>query len=61
MKIDKDKIDLVCGKIIEYSLYCLVFFLPASKSMIEICATIATLARLVKKKNKFQHTKTPLS
>ena len=60
MKIDKDKIDLVCGKIIEYSLYCLVFFLPASKSMIEICATIATLAWLVKKINNFEQIKTGL-
>ncbi len=51
MKIDNRRIDFACGKIVEYSLYCLVFFLPASKSMVEVCATTAFFAWLVRKIN----------
>lgn len=53
MRINKGKIDFICEKIIEYSLYTLIFFLPTSKSMIEIGATVAILAWLVKKINNF--------
>lgn len=54
MKINRAKIDLVCEKAIEYSLYCLIFFLPASKSMVEVCATLAFFAWLVRKINNFE-------
>lgn len=54
MRIDKARIDFICEKIIEYALYTLVFFLPTSKSMIEVCATVAALAWLFKKVNGFE-------
>ncbi len=58
MRIDKTRIDFICEKIIEYALYTLVFFLPTSKSMIEVCATVAALAWLFKKVNGFGPRKT---
>lgn len=61
MRINKTRIDFICEKIIEYSLYTLVFFLPTSKSMIEVCATIAVLAWLIKKINNLEVYKTSLN
>ncbi len=60
MKINRDKIGLVCEKIIEYSFYCLIFFLPASKSVIEVCATVAFFAWLVKKVSNLEWLKADL-
>lgn len=60
MRIDKARIDLICEKIIEYALYTLLFFLPTSKSMIEVCATLAILAWLFKKVNNLRTYKADL-
>lgn len=51
MRTGIEKINILCDKTMEYSLYCLIFFLPASKSMIEVCATLGFFAWLVKKIN----------
>ncbi|KPK39193.1 MAG: hypothetical protein AMJ78_08870 [Omnitrophica WOR_2 bacterium SM23_29] len=53
MKIDKGKVNSICERIIEYSLYTLVFFLPASKAFVEICATLAFIAWIVKNTNNY--------
>lgn len=53
MKIDKDKVNSICERIIEYSLYTLIFFLPASKAIVEICATLAFIAWVVKNTNNY--------
>jgi putative inorganic carbon (HCO3(-)) transporter len=45
----KIKIKNHCDKIMEFSLYILLFFLPFSKAMIEICATLAILAWIIKR------------
>lgn len=53
MRIDKNRVNSLCDKIIEYSLYTLVLFLPASKAIVEICATLAFFAWLVKNTNNY--------
>lgn len=53
MKIDKNRLNSLCEKVIEYSLYILVFFLPASKAIVEICATLAFFAWIVKNTNNY--------
>ncbi len=47
--ITKDKIVSVIDKIMEYSLYGLVFFIPISKAAIEISVTLLLLLFLAKK------------
>lgn len=49
MKINKELIEKICNKVMEFSLYTLVFYLPISKAIIEICASIAILAFFIKK------------
>ena len=63
MKIDKDRLNLLCEKIIEYSLYTLIFFLPASKAIVEICVTLAFVAWIIKNtnNNSFNLPKTDLN
>ncbi|MEW6009464.1 MAG: O-antigen ligase family protein [Candidatus Omnitrophota bacterium] len=48
-RLNKENLILICDRIIEYSLYILIFFLPISKSIIEICASLAILVFIVKK------------
>lgn len=45
----KEKIILLCNKIIEFSLYLMVFFIPISKAIIEITSGIAIASFLTKK------------
>lgn len=45
----RSKIDSASEKIIEYLLYILLFFLPASKAVVEICATLAILLWCLRK------------
>ncbi len=63
MKIDKDRLNSLCERIIEYSLYTLVFFLPASKAIVEICATLGFIAWIIKNTNNhsFKLPKTDLN
>ncbi len=49
MKFNKEKCILICDRTMEYALYILIFFLPISKAIIEICASLAILAFIVKK------------
>lgn len=53
-----DRMVWCCDKTMEYSLYLMAFFLPISKAIIEITATLAIAAFLVKKltQKKFVHT-----
>ncbi len=57
MKTYKNRLDFICEKSIEYLLYALMFFLPVSKSMIEVCATLAIIAWFIKKINNFERPK----
>ena len=63
MKIDKNRLNLLCERIIEYSLYTLIFFLPASKAIVEICVTVAFIAWIIKNtnNNSFSLPKTDLN
>ena len=47
--MDRDKIISIIDKIIEWSLYILVFCIPFSKTMIEACITIAFILLIFKK------------
>ena len=49
MHLNKEKTVIVCDKVMEYGLYLLVYFLPISKAIIEICATIVILAFFIKR------------
>ncbi|MFH0772260.1 MAG: O-antigen ligase family protein [Candidatus Omnitrophota bacterium] len=49
MRINKAAIERVCDKVIEYSFYMLLFFLPSSKAIIELTSTLIILAWLIKK------------
>lgn len=53
MRIDKDRLNSLCERIIEYSLYTLIFFLPASKAIVEICVTLAFIAWIIKNTNNY--------
>lgn len=53
VRIDKNRLNSLCDKILEYSLYTLIFFLPASKAVVEICATLAFFAWIVKNTNNY--------
>ena len=48
-KMNRESTVLVCDRIMEYALYILIFFLPISKAIIEICASLAILAFIIKK------------
>jgi len=63
VKIDKNRLNLLCERIIEYSLYTLIFFLPASKAIVEICVTVAFIAWIIKNtnNNSFSLPKTDLN
>ena len=47
--LTKVRIRNYCDRIMKFSLYTLVFSIPFSKAMIEICATLAILAWIIKK------------
>lgn len=46
---NKERIIFYCDRVMEYSLYLMVFFLPISKAIIEITSTIAIAAFFTKK------------
>lgn len=46
--MNKDRVISTCDKIMEYALYAIVFYLPISKAIIEICASLVIGAFLVK-------------
>jgi len=45
----KDELAKISGKLAEWSLYFLVFSIPFSKSMVEICITVALVSWIIKK------------
>ncbi|MBU2541433.1 MAG: O-antigen ligase family protein [Candidatus Omnitrophica bacterium] len=49
MRLNREYSILVCDIVMEYALYGLIFFLPISKAFIEIFASLAILAFIVKK------------
>lgn len=48
MNADRQKLYSACDKIIEYMLYTLVFFIPTSKSVVEVFATLSVMVWLYK-------------
>ena len=61
--MDRNKITNMLDKIIEWSLYVLIFIIPISKTAIEGCITVAFIAWVSKKvlTNDFALKKTPLN
>lgn len=47
--INRASILTLCDRVMEYSLYLMVFYLPISKAIIEVCAVLAILAFAAKK------------
>ena len=48
MRADREKVCSSCDKLIEYMLYTLVFFIPTSKSVVEVFATLSIMVWLYK-------------
>ena len=61
--MDKDKLIYALDKVIEWSLYILIFSIPFSKTMIELCITVAFFGWISKKIliKDFRLKKTPLN
>lgn len=61
--MQKDKLTNILNKITEWSLYLLIFFLPLSKTLIEICIIVASFSWIAKKilLKSFSLKKTPIN